>query len=115
MEASADEHEDRGSIPQVIEVIKSLLKETQPGVLSANQKVELWRYNANLVFKPGEVVVSAALSRVSLASACLITSAWAGHGPLGGEQVAHIHRQAASPAGQRLRVERVERAVCVAV
>ncbi|ETW78805.1 GDP/GTP exchange-like protein [Heterobasidion irregulare TC 32-1] len=56
MEASADDHEDRGSIPQVIEVIKSLLKETQPGVSSANQKVELWRYNANLVFKPGEVV-----------------------------------------------------------
>ncbi|THH16693.1 hypothetical protein EW146_g3989 [Bondarzewia mesenterica] len=56
MESSPEDHEDRGSIPQVIEVIKSLLKETQPGVASANQKVELWRYNANLVFKPGEAV-----------------------------------------------------------
>jgi hypothetical protein len=57
MEASKEHHEDHGSIPQVIEVIKSLLKETQPGVASAEQKVELWRYNSNLVFKPGEAVV----------------------------------------------------------
>lgn len=56
MEASLDGHEDHESIPQVIEVIKSLLKETQPGVASAEQKVELWRYNANIVFKPGEAV-----------------------------------------------------------
>jgi RHO1 GDP-GTP exchange protein 1/2 len=58
MEASKEGHEDHGSIPQVIEVIKALLKETQPGVASAEQKVELWRYNSNLVFKPGEAVVS---------------------------------------------------------
>ncbi|KAH9008668.1 CNH domain-containing protein [Lactarius hengduanensis] len=56
MEASHDGHEDHESIPQVIEVINSLLEETQPGVASAEQKVELWRYNANLVFKPGEAV-----------------------------------------------------------
>jgi RHO1 GDP-GTP exchange protein 1/2 len=58
MEASPEGHEDHESIPHVIEVIKSLLKETEPGVASANQKVELWRYNSYLVFKPGEVVVS---------------------------------------------------------
>ncbi|KAA1475511.1 Dbl-like domain-containing protein [Dentipellis sp. KUC8613] len=55
-EESPEGHEDIESIPQVIDVIKSLLKETQPGVASAEQKVELWRYNANLVFKPGEAV-----------------------------------------------------------
>ncbi|KAH9013220.1 hypothetical protein EDB84DRAFT_1444341 [Lactarius hengduanensis] len=55
-EASHDGHEDHKSIPQVIEVINSLLKEMQPGVASAEQKVELWRYNANLVFKPGEAM-----------------------------------------------------------
>ncbi|KAI0272596.1 Dbl-like domain-containing protein [Gloeopeniophorella convolvens] len=55
-EASAEGHEDHESIPHVVDVIKSLLKETQPGVASAEQKVELWRYNANLVFKPGEAV-----------------------------------------------------------
>ena len=58
MEASSEGHEDHDSIPHVIEVTKSLLMETQPGVASAEQKVELWRYNANLVFKPGEAVVS---------------------------------------------------------
>ena len=58
MKASHEGHEDHESIPHVIEVIKSLLMETQPGVASAEQKVELWRYNANLVFKPGEAVVS---------------------------------------------------------
>jgi hypothetical protein len=57
-EATPEGHEDHESIPQVIEVTKSLLRETQPGVTSAKQKVELWRYNADLVFKPGEAVVS---------------------------------------------------------
>ncbi|KAJ6607025.1 CNH domain-containing protein [Mycena sp. CBHHK59/15] len=49
-------HDDRGEIPQVLEVIKALGKDTEPGVVSAKQKVELWRYNSNLVFKPGEAV-----------------------------------------------------------
>ncbi|KAJ7580194.1 Dbl-like domain-containing protein [Mycena floridula] len=47
-------HDDRREIPHVIEVIKALGKETEPGVTSAKQKVELWRYNSNIVFKPGE-------------------------------------------------------------
>lgn len=51
-------HEDRESIPQVLEVIKALGRETEPGVLSAKQKVKLWGYNAGLVFKRGETVVS---------------------------------------------------------
>jgi hypothetical protein len=50
-------HEDHESIPQVTKVAKSLLRETQPSVASAEKMVELWRYNANLVFKPGEAVV----------------------------------------------------------
>jgi hypothetical protein len=58
MEASIEGHEDHDNIPHVVDVIKSLLKETQPGVASAEQKVDLWRYNSNLVFKPGETVVS---------------------------------------------------------
>jgi hypothetical protein len=51
-------HEDHESIPQIIEVTKSLLRETQPGVASAEQKVELQQYNTNLVFEPGDAVVS---------------------------------------------------------
>ena len=53
--ASAKGHEDHDSIPQVIDVIRSLLKETEPGVAFAEQKVEVC---SNLVFKPGETVVS---------------------------------------------------------
>ncbi|RDB18445.1 Rho1 guanine nucleotide exchange factor 1 [Hypsizygus marmoreus] len=49
-------HEDIEAIPQVIDIIKALGKETEPGVFSAKQKVELWRYNSNLVFKPGEAI-----------------------------------------------------------
>ncbi|KAL1658879.1 CNH domain-containing protein [Schizophyllum commune] len=49
-------HPDRNDIPQVLELIKALGKETEPGVMSAKQKVELWRYANNLVFKPGEAV-----------------------------------------------------------
>lgn len=51
-------HDDREAIPHVLDVIKTLGKETEPGVVSAKQKVELWRYNSNLVFKPGETIVS---------------------------------------------------------
>ncbi|KAJ7860483.1 Dbl-like domain-containing protein [Mycena olivaceomarginata] len=42
-------------------LLKGILEETppdhsdrEPGVGSAKQKVELWRYNSNIVFKPGE-------------------------------------------------------------
>ena len=58
LEETPESHEDRETIPQVLEVIKALGKETEPGVMSAKQKVEVWRYNSNLVFKPGEAIVS---------------------------------------------------------
>lgn len=51
-------HEDLESIPNVIEVIKALGKETEPGVQESKQKVEVWRYNANIQFKAGESIVS---------------------------------------------------------
>jgi len=57
MEEAPPEHEDHQSIPNVIDVIKALGKETEPGVHSAKQKVEVWRYNANLQFKQGESIV----------------------------------------------------------
>jgi hypothetical protein len=49
-------HEDREAIPQVLEIIKALGKDSEPGVESAKQKVQLWSYNSNIVFKPGESV-----------------------------------------------------------
>ena len=54
--------DDIETIPAVLDVIKGLGKETEPGVVSAKQKVELWRYNADLVFKAGEYVVCSFLS-----------------------------------------------------
>ena len=65
MGASPPDHEDKDAIPQVLEVIKSLGKDSEPGVVTAKQKVELWKYNSNLVFKAGEAVVS-------VSSLCLI-------------------------------------------
>ncbi|KAH9479317.1 Rho1 guanine nucleotide exchange factor 1 [Psilocybe cubensis] len=56
MEETPEGHDDHEAIPQVIDVIKALGKESEPGVFSAKQKVEVWRYNANLVFKPGEAI-----------------------------------------------------------
>ena len=50
--------EDRRNIPDVIDLIKALGKETEPGVASSKQKVELWRYSSSIVFKNGEHVVS---------------------------------------------------------
>lgn len=57
MDESPPGHDDLETIPNVIDVIKALGKETEPGVFSAKQKVEVWKYNANLVFKPGEYIV----------------------------------------------------------
>ncbi|KAI0675599.1 Dbl domain-containing protein [Trametes maxima] len=56
LDETPEGHEDRDYIPQVLDVIKALGKETEPGVVSAKQKVEVWRYNSNLVFKSGEVI-----------------------------------------------------------
>ncbi|CCM02646.1 uncharacterized protein FIBRA_04750 [Fibroporia radiculosa] len=56
LEETPADHEDREAIPQVLELIKSLGKEAEPGVTSAKQKVEVWRYNSQLVFKPGEAI-----------------------------------------------------------
>ncbi len=58
LEETPDDHEDKNAIPEVLELIKSLGKESEPGVVSLKQKVELWRYNSNLVFRPGEMIVS---------------------------------------------------------
>lgn len=57
LEQTPPDHPDHEAIPQILEVIKDLGKATEPGVATAKQKVELWRYNSNLVFKPGENVV----------------------------------------------------------
>lgn len=58
LDETPEGHEDRETIPQVLELIKALGKDSEPGVVSAKQKVEVWRYNSNLVFKPGEAIVS---------------------------------------------------------
>ena len=50
-------HEDLETMPVVLDVIKKLIKEAEPGVVSAEQKVELWKYNANLVLEAGEHIV----------------------------------------------------------
>ena len=58
MKETPSNHEDKDAIPQVLEVLKVLLKETETGVQSSKERVEIWQYNQNLVFKPGEAIVS---------------------------------------------------------
>lgn len=55
-------HGDLETIPAVLGVIKDLGKEAEPGVVLAKRKVELWRCNANLIFRAGEHVVCLFLS-----------------------------------------------------
>ncbi|KAJ3993564.1 Dbl-like domain-containing protein [Lentinula boryana] len=54
LEETPVEFEDRTAIPQVLDVIRRLGKDTEPGVDNAKSKVELWRFNEGLVFKQGE-------------------------------------------------------------
>jgi len=99
VEASPEAHEDHDSIPHVIDVIKSLLKETQPGVASAEQKVELWRYNSNLVFKTGETVVSCNQLEQIRSSIFRRLFCILGYGLVGREPLSHTYRQTLTPAG----------------
>lgn len=80
MSASPADHEDKEAITQVLDVIKALGRDSEPGVVSSKQKVELWKYNANLVFKPGEVVDMDLLdeSRVLIHAGKLLRQADAG-------------------------------------
>lgn len=57
LDETPQEHDDRVKIPQVLDVIKSIRNDTEAGVVSAKSKVELWRYNLYLIFKPGETAV----------------------------------------------------------
>lgn len=47
-------HPDHNDIPSLLDQIKDLGKSTEPGVVSAKTKVQLWTYNSNIHFKPGE-------------------------------------------------------------
>jgi len=57
LEETPPGHDDLDTIPAVLDVIEGLGGETKLGVVSARQKIELWRYRANLVFKVGENIV----------------------------------------------------------
>jgi len=54
-------HDDLDTIPTVLDVVQGLGNETEPGDVSAKQNVELWMYNANLVFEVGENIVRSRL------------------------------------------------------
>ncbi|KDQ19102.1 hypothetical protein BOTBODRAFT_103593 [Botryobasidium botryosum FD-172 SS1] len=56
LDATPEGHEDKENIPQALEIIAGLARATDAGIASAKQKVELWKYNANLVWRPGEEV-----------------------------------------------------------
>lgn len=87
-------HDDRDAIPPVIEQIKSLGKETEPGVVTSKKKVELWKYNNNLEFKHGEFVVRVSVSAMTKdIHRCVI-----GHGSSSRKQVSGAYWQVASPA-----------------
>lgn len=57
LDATPRHYDDWHEIPQVIDIIKALGRETEPGVASSKQKVQLWQYHSNLVFKSGETMV----------------------------------------------------------
>ncbi|KAG6899149.1 hypothetical protein C0993_000239 [Termitomyces sp. T159_Od127] len=56
LEQTPEGSTDLETIPATIHLIKSLGKETESGVSASKQKVDLWRFEANLVFRQGETV-----------------------------------------------------------
>lgn len=59
LKETPEDHDDISTIPEVLEVIKDLGKTVDHSIKTAERKVELWRYNRNLVWRPGEEIVSA--------------------------------------------------------
>ncbi|KAF9441660.1 Dbl homology domain-containing protein [Macrolepiota fuliginosa MF-IS2] len=47
-------HEDKSAIPNVIEILKSLGKDTEPGATSSKQRIDLWKFSSSIIFRPGE-------------------------------------------------------------
>ncbi len=109
LDETPEGHEDRDYIPQVLDVIKALGKETEPGVVSAKQKVEVWRYNSNLVFKSGEYIVSDLVCNFCLDS--ILMMSLPGHGLVEREPLVDSYGQAPPPAGYRFRMEWLDGAV----
>jgi hypothetical protein len=72
-------HEDLHLIPKAIDVLKALGREIEPRVFSARQKVEVWRYHAGLVFKPGESIVRGFGETFITANTLFLF--WIGYGP----------------------------------
>ena len=101
LDETPEGHEDRDYIPQVLDVIKALGKETEPGVVSAKQKVEVWRYNSNLVFKSGEHIVRYGYGDLPR----ILNIHIIGHGLVERESLAHSHWQALETARYRFRME----------
>lgn len=56
-------HSDIQDVPKVLDMVKALGLESEPGVVTAKEKVEIWKYNSGLMFKPGEYMVSGSVDR----------------------------------------------------
>ncbi len=46
-----DDHPDADAIPQLLAALDSLTKDAEPHIVSAEQKVEQWRYNLTLLLE----------------------------------------------------------------
>lgn len=58
LEETPEGHDDKTDIPHVIDIIKSIGKDSEPGVAATKLKVQLWMYNSHLSFGKGETMVS---------------------------------------------------------
>ena len=105
-------HDDLDTIPAVLDVIKGLGKETEPGVVSAKQKVELWRYNANLVFKVGENIVC---FRLACPPDTFNAVPSTGHGLTQRKPIVDPYWEVLATARYRIRVEWVDGTFRIAV
>ncbi len=61
LQETPDNHTDVIFIPQIIEVLRALGEGTETSIASTTKKAELLRYHCNIVFKPGEAIVSHSL------------------------------------------------------
>lgn len=58
MEATPPDHEDQKNIPEVLLHVRDLNKAMDHAIVAPKRKVEMWRYHRNLVWRPGEEMVS---------------------------------------------------------
>ena len=62
-EHTAPDHPDQETLPIILEILRTFVKSTQPGIAAAEDKVKFWELCESLSYQKGEILVRPCLAR----------------------------------------------------